>query len=147
LPPVKRTALATGSMKGPVATILVLYPGYRGTPFTTQPRYSARDTPGLPAATLEGFQYRDCWYPDGQHSIEYPSPGTSHPLKRQHRPLQQWDKSAPSRIDSKNLSGQVKSAPHNTDSKNLLECHPPQREEHSRAKKNCPEALSNRLLV
>jgi hypothetical protein len=99
--------------------------------------------PGLPTAAPGGFQYQDHWYPDGQHSIEYPSPEASHPLERHHHPLQRQDKTTLGGTDSKNLSCQVMSAPHSIYSKNLLECRSPQHQEHSGSKKNNPKALSN----
>jgi hypothetical protein len=37
------------------ATVGVLYPGYRGTSVTAQPRNLAQDMPGLPAAAPRGF--------------------------------------------------------------------------------------------
>jgi hypothetical protein len=120
-----------------------LYPGYRGTPVMAQPHNPAWDTPGLPTAAPGGFQYQDRRYPDDQHSIEYLIPGASHPSERHHRPLQRWDRTVPGKTYSKNLSDQVKPMPHSTDSKNILKCRPPQRQEHSRAKKNSSEALSN----
>jgi hypothetical protein len=126
-----------------IRVVRVLYPGYRGTPVIAQPRNLARDTHGLPAAVPGVLQYWDCRYPDDQHSIEYPSPGAPHPPERRHCPMQRWDKIAPRRTNSKKLSGQVKPTPHSTDSKNLLECHPPQCQEQSGAKKNISEALSN----
>jgi hypothetical protein len=79
-------------------------------------------------------------YQEGQHFNKYISPGTSHPPERHHRPLQRRDKTAPGRADSKSLSSQVKPAPHSIDSKNLLECHPPQRQEHSGIDENTKEA-------
>jgi hypothetical protein len=89
----------------------VLYPGYRRTPIMTQPRNPARDMLGLPAAMPGGFQYQEHKYPDGQHSIEYPSPEASHLVESCHCPLQRWDKTVPGRTDSKNRSGQIKPTP------------------------------------
>jgi hypothetical protein len=91
----------------------------------TQPHNLARDMFGLPTGALEGFQYWDRRYPNDQHSIKYTSSGASHPLERHHHPLQRWDRTAPGKTYSKNLSGQVKPSPHITDSKNILECRPP----------------------
>jgi hypothetical protein len=72
-------------------------------------------------------------------------PGGLTSSERHHRPLQRWDKTTPGGTDSKNLSGEVKPAPLHTDSKNLLECHPPQHQEHSGIDLNTVEA-SNRPL-
>jgi hypothetical protein len=84
----------------------------------TQPRNLAQDTPGLPAAVPKGLPVLSTLMVKTTTNIQ--AQGDSHPLERYYRPLQRWDKIAPCRIDSKNLSGQVKPAPHNTNSKNLL---------------------------
>jgi hypothetical protein len=103
-------------LEGPSLVLLasvvrVLYPGYRRTPIMTQPRNPVRDMLGLPVAMPGGFQYQEHKYPDGQHSIEYPSLGASHLVESCHCPLQRWDKTVPGRTDSKNRSGQIKPTP------------------------------------
>jgi hypothetical protein len=135
LSPVERTASTTHSMKGSVATVEVLYLGYRGTLVTSQ------DTPG-------GLQYRDYRYPDSQHRHKYPCPEASHPPERCYRPLQWQDKITPGRTESKSLSSQVKTVPHNTDSRKLLECRPPQHKgEDSGTDENTMETSNGPLWI
>jgi hypothetical protein len=108
----------------------------------TQPHNLARDRPGLPVATPGGGA-SSTGHLDGQLPINYLRLEGFISPERRHCPLQQRDKTTSGRTDYKNLSSQVKLAPHNTNSKNLLECRPPQCQEHSGAKKNSLEALSN----
>jgi hypothetical protein len=153
LSPAEWTAPVTRSTKGSRDTVGALYPGYRGTPVTSQPCNSAQDMSELPPATPEGFQY---WVPGRSTVHQISTPRGLHIPQTTPPPIATWwDKSA---LDKKlcplvwwlqvvrRCKGQAspatptltwenlatKSGPTlwSNVSRNLLKHHPPQRQEH-----------------
>jgi hypothetical protein len=124
-----------------IGYIEVLYPGYRGTPVMTHPRYPARDMPRLLEVTPGGLPEPGLQVPRTINTATNTQAWGLHiARKRCHHPSQRQDNTTRGRIDSKSLSSQVKLAPHGTGSKNLLEHYPPQRPEHPRTNENTMEA-------